>query len=52
MTIIENLLAALYTSDVWYQAWQRTNKLQYKARAVVTYDKVLNKEFHRMKEPV
>lgn len=42
MTYLERLFAALYVSEVWYSGWTRdTNRLHYKARAIVLYDRVL-----------
>ena len=44
MTHMERLLGALYASEVWWSAWLLRNKLGYKARALVTFDRVLQQE--------
>ena len=44
MTHMERLLGALYVSEVWWSAWLLRKKLDYKARAIVTFDRVLQQE--------
>lgn len=44
MTLEAWVFAALYVSEGWYDSWVRNNKkLHSKARAIVLYDRVLNK---------
>lgn len=43
MTHLERLFAALWVSDVWYLAWHEKHRIHYKARAVVVFDRVLNR---------
>lgn len=38
------LFAALYISEGWYDNWLRTKKVYSKARAIVLFDRVINKE--------
>lgn len=44
MTHMERLLAALYVSEVWWASWLLRKNLHYKARALVTFDRVLQHE--------
>lgn len=34
--------AAMYASDHWYQSYRDTGNIYHKARAIVTFDRVLN----------
>ena len=43
MTLEAWVFAALYVSEGWYDTWVRRKSLHAKARAVVLYDRVLNK---------
>ena len=43
MTHLERLYAALWVSEVWDVAWHENNRIHYKARAVVVFDRVLNR---------
>lgn len=48
MSFTERLLAALYVSETWYSPWLTNRKPHYRARAMVSYDRMLNEEWHRM----
>lgn len=50
MTHLEQYYAAMWVSDFWYTAWILDNKkLHYKARAIVTADRVLNMDMRKHK---
>lgn len=37
------VFAALYVSEGWYDSWKMRGKIHHKARAIVIYDRTLNK---------
>ena len=43
MTHLERLYAALWVSEVWSLAWHERGRVHYKTRAVVVFDRVLNR---------